>query len=394
MDIRKKLERNYAYSEVDKGYEKLGPTALIKLMYEKTDKKGWLVLPQEPYSISRGEERKCWREFRMSWTEEDRDQLIKEYRRLYKALVKMAELGPELGETRDENQEILSGEELEIWEKYIKDISDGFFEKDIERSLGRLLMDSDMLRLRTNKPKHWIDRFQVAPDEEIFRYWSSVDSINAKISKRIGGGASAFDIYIRAQRLYNLLVMEAPEKLINREAKRLVKAMAVNKYGKSRGSFWLLSAYALPIYKAKNVEAIREILSDMELYEICEESILDPGYAKWESIYYSSSRTAKELMEEYNMYKKFEDEYAITEIAKSINYDKELNPLGIVFEGIDSDNWYPESRFPFIVFFTDPNYIDKENKKFTKEEVMETLKRIAKFYGINQSLVGEYEIPT
>ena len=376
-----------AFSETDKDFIKMSPASLIKRMQEKTDKEGFLLVPAEPYDTRIGREGKEFYRYEMSWTKEDADNIAKEFGRIYKAIEKMASLGPELSGDREENGKYLNEEELEIWEKYIKDLSDGLFEKDIERSLGRLILEDRLGKMaRPKKSRHGVDRYPVPSDEEIFRFWEHNDEIKRRIKGRFDDGHRSFDVFIRAQRLYGLMVMEASEKLIKREAKRLAKVIAINRFCvRICGSTTLYSGLAIPIYHAKNIDEFRDFLLDGAFYEICiDDPIQDNEYLRWISVYNAEVKYGEELMDEYDAYDPLD--YADYLMDRYVKTNKEINPLGIDLGCYSSFN-----GLNFIRYEAD----DEETKKvqkFTEEEIVNALKNFAKKYGISEKLVGHYEI--
>ena len=81
-----------AYSIVDKEYKKLSPESVIELMYEGTDKQGILVVPDHPYEIEAGMEGYTWLKCNMEWTKKDRDEVIEEFKTLYKSISRIAKV--------------------------------------------------------------------------------------------------------------------------------------------------------------------------------------------------------------------------------------------------------------------------------------------------------------
>ena len=390
--IKKLLELDYAYRETDNDFARLSPTGLIKRLFEKTDKSGYLIVPEEPRRTYKGSEGKAWMRIKMNWTPEDRDNLILEFKRIYSAIRKMAELGPELGTTWEENKEILTERELEIWNIYIKDISDGLFERDIERSLGRLLMEDSLPTSARKRPKHRVDRFPIPSDEEIYQVWVNDEFTMKQINRRMDNRPHAFDTYTRAQRLYGLMVMEASEKLINREAKRLAKCLTLSHYMDSTTwRFENTPCYALPIYHAKNFDGIKGILTEWDKFDIYEESYKDEGYSRWSSLSRFQGKYGEDMLREYDFYQPLDS--AVEELAMDLSRDREINPLRIPFGGVEAANFKQRDEMFFIIFPTEPIYLNEKTAKLSEDEVLDVLRAYAKKCGIDPKLVGFYEIP-
>ena len=385
----KKYVANYAYSELDKSYSRLNPVKLIDIMFEKTDKDGSLIVPNHPYKTPASMRGKVWLDCKMEWTGEDRDAVKKEFKELYRAFLIISESNVEL-EPNPEKSEVLAPEERAVWKKYIRDIDNGHFERDIERSIDRKIVDHALAKSSSSKKarrnsRHRIDKDPVPEDEEIFLYWRYVQSLNADINRIFDGGEFAFDVCIRAKRLYYLMAMEAPGALVDNEARLLAKYMVLNKFCKKSYAAELYSGYGFPIYKAKNVGAIREILTDWDLYyPIHEENSWDPNYSDWESVFYADGKYGEDIIKAYD--DTCRDPLGVVAICDNLSRKGGINPKGISFWGFEYTVIGPKEWPDFIL--ADCDYKDG----ITEEDVIEAVKKVADLFGIDKKLIDHYDL--
>ena len=380
---------NYAYSEMDKSYSRLNPVKLIDIMFEKTDKDGTLIVPNHPYKTPASMRGKVWLDCKMEWTGEDRDAVKKEFKELYRAFLIISESNVEL-EPNPEKSEVLAPEERAVWKKYIRDIDNGHFERDIERSIDRKIVDHALAKSSSSKKarrnsRHRIDKDPVPEDEEIFLYWRYVQSLNADINRIFDGGEFAFDVCIRAKRLYYLMAMEAPGALVDNEARLLAKYMVLNKFCKKFNEKAVYSGYGLPIYKAKNVKAIREILTDWDLYyPIHEENSWDPNYSDWESVFYADGKYGEDIIQAYDDTNRVP--LGVVAIGENLSRNREINPKGINLGGFEYTFVGPEG-WPNIIQV----YGDYKGDA-SDEDAIEVLNKVADLFGIDKKLVGYYDL--
>ena len=395
-------EINYAYSELDNSFRELSPETLIAQMFDKTDEKGVLLVPAHPYRAGKYTEGRKWLRCVMEWTSGDRDRIIKEFDDLYNALAEIAAASPELGESSAENEEVLSPAVLDIWRIYCTDLGDGLFEKELERSIDGLI-DRELFpelepgrgsrraaeRLRS---RHRVDIDPLPADEEMFLYWKHNFDLKADIRTRYGSGPFAFDVCIRMKRLYYLLVFDAPESLIDREAKRLAKYMVLDRYCISSNEVELLDAYALPLTGIRNVELVRDILADIALYDIVDpENDTDPEVVNWDSICYKKADRGEELIEQYNLFTRFESGSHI--LAEALARDAELDPAGIEFYGVESSALLGNGWPDFIYYPEMDGARKNKTGRIREKDILDTLVRFAGALGIEAGLAGVYPIP-
>ena len=393
-------EINYAYSENDSSFSELSPETLIMRMFDKTDKKGRLFVPAHPYRMGKHSEGRKWLRCIMDWTADDRDGIIREFDELYTALAEVASASPELGESSEENAALLSPAALNVWRRYCRDLGDGLFEKDLERSIDKLINRELLPELNTartarrtsgrTRAKHLIDRDPVPADEEMFLYWRYNTNLKADIRARYGSGAFAFDVCIRAKRLYYLLMFDAPESLIDREAKRLAKYMVLDRYCTGRSEIEMSDVYALPLTGIRNVELVRDILADPDLYDMINpENDFEPAVANWTSVLYKDAEVGEELIEQYDLITEFENGAHI--LAEELSRNKELDPDGIEFSGSMTSLLLGEGWPDFIVCETDAAQGRKADK-ISEQDILDTLERFADALGIEAGQAGRYTI--
>ena len=391
---------NYAFDEYDEKYAELSPVELIKRMYEATGPDGKLIVPDHPYRIGAYSKSKKWLLCSMDWTEEDCSKAAAEFDYFYSALSEIAQNYPRLGILSIENEEFLSPDALEVWRLYHKDLCEGLFEKDIEMSIDRLIdewlypVDDEWTGKRRRRPKvkHAVDRDPVDADERIFIYWSHVSNLRSNIRIRYGKGRFAFDRCIRLKRLFYLLAFEAPEELIEREAKRFAKYIVLDAYCTDHREFELYTGYALPLTGIRNVSLMTDILGDADLYEITDPySLLDREKEACDSIYYMKAEKGEEVMDAFDS---LGNKDPACEVIARHYYRHELNPEKIDFYGLEAAGILSGECSRFLYYPAEPAFEgDTLRSDLTEEEILGTLRRIANDLEIDPALAGKYNIP-
>ncbi|MBR5114498.1 MAG: hypothetical protein IK101_04290 [Oscillospiraceae bacterium] len=192
-------------------YDALTPAGVVNAMFEHTDGEGRLVIPAWPYDFvdragfsgdDAGELMECF----LTWDAEGRDAVLEKFGALCAALRELA----------GENAEPLSSELSDVWNVYLRPLAESA-EANAEVSA---VIDAV-----------WDDERPLTAEEQAV-YDGYVEAMYADAESRIGGVA-AYDVIVRAQRLWFLMRLKAPESVVNAEAKLLAQAVAVNTYGRS-----------------------------------------------------------------------------------------------------------------------------------------------------------------
>jgi hypothetical protein len=229
---------NYAYSEHTKEYSKMLAPALIECLFEHTAKDGTLIVPDHPYRMIDDEPDHRWLKCSMKWTMEDMSEVRKAFRKLWGDLLGVADEHPRLGKALAENKEILSEDQLEVWNLFVRDLDDGRFERDIQRSIHKLAVECRRKERQLNpEGKRKLRKGAITEnldyrDEKVFVRCRHSPQIKKAIADRFGDGSFWFDLCIRIKRLYYLLVLDeiAPNDLYFREQKRIALYMVLNRY--------------------------------------------------------------------------------------------------------------------------------------------------------------------
>ena len=185
-------------------------------MYEMTDEAGVLRIPVWPYDNDVDPVKRYFHA-EMAWSREDAEALVREFQTLVDALSEMALLwkNEELGFSEEENRGILSDEQLKVWNTYIKELNPE---------------DMDYMHFYDITEK--MDEFGAVSPEDLKYYYAYVDRIHEEARRRLGGKYAQYDRIIRAQRLHKLMAQEAPQVLIDNEARLLAEAMVLETYAK------------------------------------------------------------------------------------------------------------------------------------------------------------------
>ena len=390
---------DYAYSEHTKEYSKMTAPGFLMRLFEHTAKDGTLIVPDHPYRMIDDELDTKWLKCSMSWTMEDIGEIRREFRKLWTDLVGVADEHPRLGKTLEENKEILSDSQLEVWNLFVRDLDDGRFERDIQRSIHKLAVECSRKERRLNPDgkrklrKGTITENLDYRDEKVFVRWRHSPQIKNAIADRFGEGLFGFDLLIRMKRLYYLLVLEeiAPNDLYTRELKRIALYFVLNRFCSNANPFGISEGYALPLSKIKNIDFMRETLGDInmsEYYPIYKYDSSDPNYYRWEEVYYAEAKYGEDILVAFDDV--CQQEMGVFHISEWISGNKELNPKGIEFMGIPT----PFTGVPDAIMYDNASW-SKNSKRddITEEDVLDVLKKFAKFLEIVRPKIDRYRVP-
>ena len=232
------FDKDYAYSEHTKEYSKMLASTFLEHLFEHTAEDGTLIIPDHPYRMIEDAPDTKWLKCSMNWTERDVLETQKEFRKLWGDLLGVSDEHPRLGKSPEENKEFLKDSELDAWNLYLRDLDDGRFEEDIQRSIHKLAVDCRRKEKQLNpEGKRKLRKGAITEDldyrdEKVFVRWRHSPQIKKAIADRFGDGLFGFDLCIRVKRLYYLIVLDdvAPGDLYFREQKRIALYMALNKY--------------------------------------------------------------------------------------------------------------------------------------------------------------------
>ena len=229
-----------AFDVNDEAYISLTPVDCINAMFSHTDSEGRLRIPAwlcDDDDIN--EETTVWLDCVMTWDDEDRNNVIAAYERLFAALRAIADVSDRLGVTREENEGILSDELLDIWDTYIRpfDLGDIDYDTvmDIEERMESAKLAADLSGLfedvasDNGEEVFWHgEEASGVTAEEVALYDQYVAAVHADAERRLERVLAAYDVIIRAKRVCKLMSLNAPDIILNSEAKLLTQAMAIN----------------------------------------------------------------------------------------------------------------------------------------------------------------------
>ena len=234
-----------AFDVNDEAYISLTPVGCINAMFSHTDGEGRLRIPAWPCDNDDiNEETTSWLDCVMTWDDEDRNNVIAAYERLFAALRAIADVSDRLNDTREENKDILSGELLDIWDTYIRpfDLGDIDYDTvmDIEERMESARLAADLAGLfedvasENGEGIFWQGEEESGvTKEEAALYDQYVAAVHADAERRLDRALVAYDVIIRAKRVHKLMSLHAPDIILNSEAKLLAQALAVNAFAES-----------------------------------------------------------------------------------------------------------------------------------------------------------------
>ena len=223
-------------SEFDK---KLKPEDYINLMFENTNEKGvlyipgWYYLNEPSYSI------RC----KIKWDYKDLEQTVLEFDELQTKIEKIAEVYRKAGDDVSNIKDLLVDSELfPIFAKYFMPFS--YF-----RATDKVIDDiadkiNTIKTVKNIEHKVWSEEdietyekqfYQEYKDLKISKEESDLYSDYCRAfyddcEEKVGVGAGAVDLVLRARRLCKVIEINAPSQIVNHEACMLAAAYVVHKY--------------------------------------------------------------------------------------------------------------------------------------------------------------------
>lgn len=155
-------------------YSDLTPVYCILKMFENTGSDDSLYLPGWLYDNCNCKSEEHYYVCRMTWNKSDCEKAVTDYEDLYQTIIEIAAKHDDLKPTLEENKELLSANQLEVWNIYIRGL---------------------------NGYKH----------------------IRSEAQKRVGSNIAAYNVVIRALRVYLLITVGAPKIILNNETNLLAQ---------------------------------------------------------------------------------------------------------------------------------------------------------------------------
>lgn len=182
------------YDRLSEIYDEMDPLRCIDYMHETTyydndNGEYRLDIPEWPYDEYDDDyDPNQIISFTMNnWSKDDRDRVKAEYLQLLDSIKTIASVDG-VGETYEENERVMGEELLEVWNTYIR----------------RLDGDKDSLSYGAD--------------------------IRRDAEKRLGKRVAAYDVIIRARRVFALMTFNAPTIIIKVESQLLAQAMVINRF--------------------------------------------------------------------------------------------------------------------------------------------------------------------
>ena len=230
-----------AFDVNDEAYISLTPVDCINAMFSHTDGEGNLRIPVWPNETDDiNEETTAWLDCVMTWDAGGRNDLIAAYEELFAALKTIADVSDRLGETREENEGILSGKLLDVWDTYIRPFDLGDIDYDTVMDIEERMDAAKLAGLfeddayENGEDIFWRgEEKTVVTAEEVALYNQYVAAVHSDAERRLDRTLAAYDVIIRAKRVRKLMSLHAPDIILNSEAKLLAQAIAVNAFAES-----------------------------------------------------------------------------------------------------------------------------------------------------------------
>lgn len=217
------------------------PKERLRLMREHAGEDGTLYIPEWYKDVGYCEDN--YIKLKMD-RNGDYDALAKEFDRLCTDLKDIARFYDELGDTKEENAEVLYEDLLPVWEIYLKDFdADGFDMMRIDEITEKFdsIEFAQRLKDEIEAGTATEDEIRMYNDYKDLRitqiedsYYSSyIDTITREAKERVGNGFAAASLINSARRYCYLIALNAPEIIVDNEASMLAQKLAVHRFALS-----------------------------------------------------------------------------------------------------------------------------------------------------------------
>ncbi len=226
-------------------YEKLTPTAYIEYMFDNTDENDILVIPDFPHAVdeSIGEySLRC----HMDWSYSDCEKILKNFVSLDKSLKKIAKYYDVVKENAANAKRIFGDSNLyTVWHTYIRDYNLSDFDTEqMSDIIDRNEQIYDVQKIakqlsKGNQVDEWEKEFLAnninvnITENEGKLYDTYWNTILKECKERVGKNLFAYQLVLRAQRLYRLYSLDAPEIITDNEGRYLAQALVLHNYCRS-----------------------------------------------------------------------------------------------------------------------------------------------------------------
>lgn len=232
----------------------LTPADFITLMFERTDEDGILYIPgwhynrpgwgfNAPESTDENDSYRC----KLNWNLSKYEKTLEKFNTVYSALEKIAGHYDELYVLqKDEKTVFQDNELLEVYNTYLADLDDGGFDYEKIDEIYDKLDTIERVKYIANKiakgeqaddyeKEVLVEYVDISVTEEERRYRQKyLDHRRKEAEKRLGDNICAYDVYIRAWRVFRLFSLEAPDILIKNEGRQFAAAFVLHEHGVSR----------------------------------------------------------------------------------------------------------------------------------------------------------------
>ena len=236
------------YNNIISKFESLTPAECVRAMYEMTDEDGRLEIPAWPNDYEL-EQEEAYYVLKMEWDENEREAGAGVDTDLIEWLIaSFVELGRKwkngrLGMTSEENRTLLTEYGLfNIWETFVKSPCPGDMDYmkfyDISEKVEQIALREAGKNDAEFAPGRATVSFELSENaeepivslEELKYYNEYIDRVNEEAKRRLGGKYAQYDQIIRASRLCKLVAQDAPQILIDNEARLFTQAWIVGRY--------------------------------------------------------------------------------------------------------------------------------------------------------------------
>ena len=166
---------------------------------------------------------------KVNWNADDAEKVVAEYEQLRASLAEIAGCYSIEDNWQEKNAAVQADPWLSaLWDVYIRPFETEAFDDDRILEIEEKMEDSDMSE--DERREIGLTDFEAPTAEELEYYDRYCAAIFADCAKRLSGSVCTYETVIRAKRLTRLMILSAPQFILDHEASMLAAAMALRAY--------------------------------------------------------------------------------------------------------------------------------------------------------------------
>ena len=166
---------------------------------------------------------------KVNWNADDAEKVVAEYEQLRAALAEIAACYTTEDNWLAKNVAVQADPRLSaLWDVYLRPFETEAFDDDRISDIQEGLENADMSE--AEREEIGLTDFEAPTAEDLEYYDRYCAAIFADCAKRLSGSVCTYETVIRAKRLTRLMILSAPQIILDYEASMLAAAMALRAY--------------------------------------------------------------------------------------------------------------------------------------------------------------------